>query len=166
MIGVSVRNANPDGVEDMAPMSPEQLTEQLTTFSQERLITEVMTMWTELGEMERSLAMSRQRARALDSELGELRARGVGRGDVAELRERFRVAEARRAQLETMLENERVRRSDLEELVGGGRLDELQRENVRSIQREEEYMLLILDMEGKIDQLVALVEELQNRDAA
>jgi len=37
---------------------------------------------------------------------------------------------------------------------------------VRSIQREEEYMLLILDMEGKIDQLVALVEELQNRDAA
>jgi hypothetical protein len=65
-----------------------------------------------------------------------------------------------------MLENERVRRSDLEELVGGGRLDELQRENVRSIQREEEYMLLILDMEGKIDQLVALVEELQNRDAA
>ncbi|RZD51927.1 MAG: hypothetical protein CXT64_06115 [Methanobacteriota archaeon] len=166
MIGVSVRNADPDGVEDMAPMSPEQLTEQLTTFSQERLITEVMTMWTELGEMERSLAMSRQRARALDSELGELRARGVGRGDVAELRERFRVAEARRAQLETMLENERVRRSDLEELVGGGRLDELQRENVRSIQREEEYMLLILDMEGKIDQLVALVEELQNRDAA
>ena len=166
MIGVSVRNADPDGVEDMAPMSPEQLTEQLTTFSQERLITEVMTMWTELGEMERSLAMSRQRARALDSELGELRARGVGRGDVAELRERFQVAEARRAQLETMLENERVRRSDLEELVGGGRLDELQRENVRSIQREEEYMLLILDMEGKIDQLVALVEELQNRDAA
>jgi len=166
VIGVSVRNADPDGVEDMAPMSPEQLTEQLTTFSQERLITEVMTMWTELGEMERSLAMSRQRARALDSELGELRARGVGRGDVAELRERFRVAEARRAQLETMLENERVRRSDLEELVGGGRLDELQRENVRSIQREEEYMLLILDMEGKIDQLVALVEELQNRDAA
>ena len=147
-------------------MSPEQLTEQLTTFSQERLITEVMTMWTELGEMERSLAMSRQRARALDSELGELRARGVGRGDVAELRERFRVGESRRAQLETMLENERVRRSDLEELVGGGRLDELQRENVRSIQREEEYMLLILDMEGKIDQLVALVEELQNRDAA
>jgi hypothetical protein len=65
-----------------------------------------------------------------------------------------------------MLENERVRRSDLEELVGGGRLDELQRENMRSIQREEEYMLLILDMEGKIDQLVALVEELQNRDAA
>jgi len=166
VIGVSVRNADADGVEDMAPMSPEQLTEQLTTFSQERLITEVMTMWTELGEMERSLAMSRQRARALDSELGELRARGVGRGDVAELRERFRVAEARRAQLETMLENERVRRSDLEELVGGGRLDELQRENVRSIQREEEYMLLILDMEGKIDQLVALVEELQNRDAA
>ena len=50
-------------------MSPEQLTEHLTTFSQERLITEVMTMWTELGEMERSLAMSRQRARALDSEL-------------------------------------------------------------------------------------------------
>lgn len=147
-------------------MSPEQLTEHLATFSQERLITEVMTMWTELGEMERSLAMSRQRARALDSELGELRARGVGRGDVAELRERFQVAEARRAQLETMLENERVRRSDLEELVGGGRLDELQRENVRSIQREEEYMLLILDMEGKIDQLVALVEELQNRDAA
>ena len=166
MIGVSVRNADPDGVEDMAPMSPEQLTEHLPTFSQERLITEVMTMWTELGEMERSLAMTRQRARALDSELGELRARGVGRGDVAELRERFRVAEARRAQLETMLENERVRRSDLEELVGGGRLDELQRENVRSIQREEEYMLLILDMEGKIDQLVALVEELQNRDAA
>ena len=119
-------------------------------------------MWEELGELERELAMARQRARALDGDLVNVRSKSGGRADLAELEERFRVAEARRGQLETMLANEQGRRKDLEEVVGEGRVDELRRENAALIRREEEHMLLILDMESKIDQLMEIIAELQN----
>ena len=52
--------------------------------------------------------------------------------------------------------------SVLEEVVGEGRVDELRRENAALIRREEEHMLLILDMETKIDQLMGIIAELQN----
>ena len=106
--------------------------------------------------------MARQRARALDGELVNLRSKSGGRLDLAELEERYRVAESRRGQLETMLANEQGRRKDLEEVVGEGRVDELRRENAALIRREEEHMLLILDMESKIDQLMEIIAELQN----
>ena len=63
-----------------------------------------------------------------------------------------------------MLVNERERRRDLEEVVGEGRIDELRRENAALIRREEEHLLLILDMESKIDQLLALVAEMQKSE--
>ena len=63
-----------------------------------------------------------------------------------------------------MLVNERERRRDLEEVVGEGRIDELRRENAALIRREEEHMLLILDMETKIDQLMEIIAELQNNN--
>ena len=94
---------------------------------------------------------------ALDGELVKARSKSGGRLDLAELEERFRVAEARRSQLETMLANEQGRRKDLEEVVGQGRVDELRRENAALIRREEEHMLLILDMESKIDQLMEII---------
>jgi len=52
----------------------------------------------------------------------------------------------------------------LEEVVGEGRVDELRRENAALIRREEEHMLLILDMETKIDQLMEIIAELQNNN--
>ena len=146
------------------PMKKEELLAQLNTFPKDRLIEEVVSMWEELGELERDLAMARQRARALDGELVNVRSRSGGRPNLAELEERFRVAEARRSQLETMLANEQGRRKDLEEVVGEGRIDELRRENAALIRREEEHMLLILDMESKIDKLMEIITELQNQE--
>ena len=159
--------AEEGGVNEAAesdPMKKEELLAQLNTFPKDRLIEEVVSMWEELGELERDLAMARQRARALDGELVNVRSRSGGRANLAELEERFRVAEARRSQLETMLANEQGRRKDLEEVVGEGRIDELRRENAALIRREEEHMLLILDMESKIDKLMEIITELQNQE--
>ena len=147
-----------------ASMEREKLSTHLATFPKERLVEEILSMWHELGEVERELAMARQRARALDGELNQTRSKSGGRADLAELEERFHVAEARRGQLETMLVNERARRRDLEEVVGEGRIDELRRENAALIRREEEHLLLILDMETKIDQLLTLVGEIQKSE--
>ena len=145
-----------------ASKAREELSAHLASFPKDRLVEEVLSMWHELGEVERELAMARQRARALDGELNQTRSKSGGRADLAELEERFHVAEARRGQLETMLVNERERRRDLEEVVGEGRIDELRRENAALIRREEELLILILDMESKIDQLMEIIAELQN----
>ena len=61
-----------------------------------------------------------------------------------------------------MLANELGRRKDLLEFVCEFSFDELRRENAALIRREEEHMLLILDMETKIDQLMGIIAELQN----
>ena len=52
----------------------------------------------------------------------------------------------------------------MEEVVSEGRIDELRRENAALIRREEEHMLLILDMESKIDKLMEIITELQNQE--
>ena len=161
---VAVEEVGVNEAVESDPMKKEELLAQLNTFPKDRLIEEVVSMWEELGELERELAMARQRARALDGELVNVRSRSGGRANLAELEERFRVAEARRSQLETMLANEQGRRKDLEEVVGEGRIDDLRRENAALIRREEEHMLLILDMESKIDQLMEIIAELQNKD--
>ena len=150
---------------EFTPMKKEDLLAHLNAFPKDRLVQEVVSMWEELGELERELAMARQRARALDGELVNVRSRSGARVDLAELEERFRVAEARRGQLETMLANEQGRRKELEEVVGEGRVDELRRENAALIRREEEHMLLILDMESKIDQLMEISAELQIKES-
>ena len=163
-ISVSTGESEVDEAVEASPLSREELVAHLAAFSKERLVEEVISVWQELGEVERELAMSRQRARALDSELGQTRSRAGGRADLAELEERFHVAEARRAQLETMLVNERERRRALEEVVGEGRIDDLRRENADLIRREEEHLLLILDMETRIDELMVLLTELRGQE--
>jgi|GEM_PF-125197 len=163
-ISVSTGESEVSEAAEAPEMGRKELIEHLGAFSKDRLVDEVISVWQELGEVERELAMARQRARALDSELGQTRSRVGGRGDLAEVEERFRVAEARRAQLETMLQNERARRRDLEEVVGEGRVDDLRRENAALIRREEEHLLLILDMESKIDELMELVSKLEQND--
>jgi len=91
--------------------------------------------------------------------LGDQGSDGSLRGRVAELEEALRVADARIAQMEGLLENERRRRGDLEEDVGQGRVEELQEENFRLLRSEEEQVMLILDMEAQLDRLVSQLEE-------
>ena len=135
------------------------VTARLSDIPPERLVEEVISRWDELVRVEEDLARSRQRVRALEMELVDQGGDGSLRGRVAELEEALRVADARIAQMEGLLENERRRRGDLEEDVGQGRVEELQEENVRLLGSEEEQMMLILDMEAQLDRLVSQLEE-------
>ena len=132
---------------------------RLSDIPPERLVEEVISRWDELVRVEEDLALSRQRVRALEMELGDQGGVGSLRGRVAELEEALRVADARIAQMEGLLENERRRRGDLEEGVGQGRAEELQEENARLLRSEQEQVMLILDMEVQLDRLVSELEE-------
>ncbi len=132
---------------------------RLSDIPPERLVEEVISRWDELVRVEEDLALSRQRVRALEMELGDHGGDGSLRGRVAELEEALRVADARIAQMEGLLENERRRRGDLEEGVGQGRAEELQEENARLLRSEQEQVMLILDMEVQLDRLVSELEE-------
>ena len=149
--GIQGQDAEAEGTPDVAA--------RLSDIPPERLVEEVISRWDELVRVEEDLALSRQRVRALEMELGDLGGDGSLRGRVAELEEALRVADARIAQMEGLLENERRRRGDLEEDVGQGRVEELQEENVRLLGSEEEQVMLILDMEAQLDRLVSQLEE-------
>ncbi len=132
---------------------------RLSDIPPERLVEEVISRWDELVRVEEDLALSRQRVRALEMELGDQGGDGSQRCRVEELEEAHRVADARIAQMEGLLENERRRRGDLEEGVGQGRVEELQEENARLLRSEQEQVMLILDMEVQLDRLVSELEE-------
>ena len=149
--GIQGQDAEAEGTPDV--------TARLSDIPPERLVEEVISRWDELVRVEEDLARSRQRVRALEMELDGQGGDGSLRGRVAELEEALRVADARIAQMEGLLENERRRRGDLEEDVGQGRVEELQEENVRLLRSEEEQMMLILDMEAQLDRLVSQLEE-------
>ena len=149
--GIQGQDAGAEGTPDVAA--------RLSDVPPERLVEEVISRWDDLVRVEEDLALSRQRVRALEMELVDQGDDGSLRGRVAELEEALRVANARIAQMEGLLENERRRRGDLEEDVGQGRVEELQEENVRLLGSEEEQMMLILDMEAQLDRLVTQLEE-------
>ena len=138
------------------------LATRLSDMSPERLAEEVISVWEEVLRVEGELATARQRGRALEMELDARESSGSNRARVAELEEALRVANSRIAQMETLLENERVRRVDTE--VGGekGRFAELQDENARLLRSEEEHVMLILDMEAQLERLVSEVEDLRH----
>ena len=149
--GKQSQDAGVDGTPDVAA--------RRSDIPPERLVEEVISRWDELVRVEEDLALSRQRVRALEMELGDHGGDGALRGRVAELEEALRVADARIAQMEGLLENERRRRGDLEEGVGQGRAEELQEENARLLRSEQEQVMLILDMEVQLDRLVSELEE-------
>jgi len=149
--GIQGQDAEAEGTPDVAA--------RLSDIPPERLVEEVISRWDELVRVEEDLALSRQRVRALEMELDGQGGDGSLRGRVAELEEALRVADARIAQMEGLLENERRRRGDLEEDVGQGRVEELQEENFRLLRSEEEQVMLILDMEAQLDRLVSQLEE-------
>ena len=132
--------------------------ERLAKFPNKKLVEEVISVWDEVIRIEQELANSRQRTRALELELASM---DLEQGDgptVTDLEEQLRVMKMRCGQLETKLENEKIRRID-----GGDNLDsrlaELQKENIRLLKVEEEQMILILDMEAQIDRLISSLRE-------
>jgi TolA-binding protein len=133
--------------------------------SPERLAEEVISVWEEVLRVEGELASSRQRGRALKMELDARESGGSERVKVAELEEALRVANSRIVQMETLLENERFRRADIEGGGEQGRFSELQDENVRLLRSEEEHVMLILDMEAQLERLVSEVEDLRRRSS-
>ena len=138
------------------------LAARLRDMSPERLAEEVISVWEEVLKVEGELATARQRARALEMELEARESDGSARARVAELEEGMRVAESRIVQMELLLENERARRADIEEGGGQDRFEELQEENSRLLRSEEEHVMLILDMEGQLERLVAELEGLKS----
>ncbi len=141
------------------------LATRLSDMSPERLAEEVISVWEEVLRVEGELASSRQRGRALEMELDARESGGSDRAKVAELEEALRVANSRIVQMETLLENERVRRADIEGGGEQGRFSELQDENARLLRSEEEHVMLILDMEAQLERLVGEVEGLRRRSS-
>lgn len=130
------------------------LSDRLSEISQERLVEEVISAWDEVNSSERVIASLRQKIGALEMELSEKESEQGSRLSEVELQEALRVSESRVSQLQRSLENERARRKVLEDSGGEERLAELREENARLLKSEEELMVMILEMEGRIDRLV------------
>ena len=133
---------------------PRGLSARLSGISQERLVEEVISAWDEVNATERVIASLRQKVSSLEMELSEREGSAASRVTEVELQEALRVSESRVSQLQRSLENERARRKALEDSGGEARLAELRDENARLIKSEEELMVMILEMEGRIDRLV------------
>ena len=131
---------------------------RLSDISQERLVEEVISAWDEVNATERVIASLRQKISSLEMELSEREGAVASRVTEVELQEALRVSESRVSQLQRSLENERTRRKSLEDSGGEARLAELREENARLIKSEEELMVMILEMEGRIDRLVTAVK--------
>ncbi len=130
---------------------------RLSGISQERLVEEVISAWDEVNATERVIASLRQKVSSLEMELSEREGSAASRVTEVELQEALRVSESRVSQLQRSLENERARRKALEDSGGEARLAELRDENARLIKSEEELMVMILEMEGRIDRLVTAI---------
>ena len=149
--------STPSTVDSSSEKAEETLAQRLSKISHEKLAQEVMSVGVEVMKVERELAISRQRTRALELELAALDLESEDAVSVSDLEEQLRVMKIRYNQLENKLENEKIRRID-----GGGisenRAQELQDENARLLKVEEEQMILILDMEAQIDRLIASIK--------
>ena len=131
---------------------------RLSDISQERLVEEVISAWDEVNATERVIASLRQKVSSLEMELSEREGSAASRFTEVELQEALRVSESRVSQLQRSLENERARRKALEDSGGETRLAELRGENARLIKSEEELMVMVLEMEGRIDRLVTAIK--------
>ena len=130
------------------------LSDRLSEISQDRLVEEVISAWDEVNSSERVIASLRQKIGALEMELSEKESEQGSRLSEVELQEALRVSESRVSQLQRSLENERARRKVLEDSGGEERLAELREENARLLKSEEELLVMVLEMEGRIDRLV------------
>ena len=149
--------SSPSNLDSSPDTNGVPLEERLAKFPNKKLVQEVISVWDEVIRMEQELASSRQRTRALELELAAIDLEQGDGPSVTDLEEQLRVMKMRCGQLETKLENEKIRRID-----GGdsdSRLEELQKENARLLKVEEEHMILILDMESQIDRLISSLKD-------
>ena len=137
----------------MAVSDPSQddgrgLEARLDDIPRQRLIEEVVSRWNDIIRLEGEVVRLRRRLRE-----AELHARdGEGGGSLqSEIEERLRVADSRVRQLEGQLQNERMRREGAE--IDSNKHAVLQEENARLLRNEEEFLLLVMDMETQIDRL-------------
>ena len=137
----------------MAVSDPSQddgrgLEARLDDIPRQRLIDEVVSRWNDIIRLEGEVVRLRRRLRE-----AELHARDgdVGGSLQSEIEERLRVADARVRQLEGQLQNERMRREGAE--IDSNKHADLQEENARLLRNEEEFLLLVMDMETQIDRL-------------
>ena len=130
---------------------------RLSGISQERLVEEVISAWDEVNATERVIASLRQKVSSLEMELSVREGSASSRVTEVELQEALRVSESRVSQLQRSLENERARRKALEDSGGEARLAELRDENPRLMKSDEELMVMLLEMEGRIDRLVTAI---------
>ena len=150
--------STPSAVDTSSEQNEETLEERLGKISHEKLVQEVISVWNEAMKMEQELVVSRQRARALELELETIDLEQGDSPSVSDLEEQLRVMKIRYSQLESKLENEKIRRID-DGGISEGRTQELQDENARLLKVEEEQMILILDMEAQIDRLLSTIKE-------
>tara|TARA_B100000900_G_C20597632_1_gene724071 strand:+ start:1800 stop:2258 length:459 start_codon:yes stop_codon:yes gene_type:complete len=134
------------------------LEERLGKIPHEKLVQEVISVWNEAIKMEQELTIFRQRTRALELELASIESERSGSPSISELEEQLRVMKLRYGQLESKLENEKIRRIDGDG-ISDSRAQELQIENARLLRVEEEQMILILDMEAQIDRLLSNIRD-------
>jgi hypothetical protein len=142
----------------MAVSDPSQddgrgLEARLDDIPRQRLIEEVVSRWNDIIRLEGEVVRLRRRLRE-----AELHARDgdVGGSLQSEIEERLRVADARVRQLEGQLQNERMRREGAE--IDSSKHADLQEENARLLRNEEEFLLLVMDMETQIDRLTESAE--------
>ena len=142
----------------MAVSDPSQddgrvLEARLDDIPRQRLIEEVVSRWNDIIRLEGEVVRLRRRLRE-----AELHARDgdVGGSLRGEIEERLRVADARVRQLEGQLQNERMRREGAE--IDSSKHADLQEENARLLRNEEEFLLLVMDMETQIDRLTESAE--------
>ena len=142
----------------MAVSDPSQddgrvLEARLDDIPRQRLIEEVVSRWNDIIRLEGEVVRLRRRLRE-----AELHARDgdVGGPLQSEIEERLRIADARVRQLEGQLQNERMRREGAE--IDSSKHADLQEENARLLRNEEEFLLLVMDMETQIDRLTESAE--------
>ena len=135
----------PSAVDASSEQDEETLEERLGKISHEKLVQEVISVWDEAMKMEQELVISRQRARALELELEAIDLEQGDSPSVSDLEEQLRVMKIRYNQLESKLENEKIRRID-----GGG---------ISEGRTQELQMILILDMESQIDRLLSSIKD-------
>ena len=107
--------SSPSNLDSSSDANGVPLEERLAKFPNKKLVEEVISVWDEVVRMEQELASSRQRTRALELELAAIDLEHGDGPSGTDLEEQLRVMKMRCGQLETKLENEKIRRID-----GGG----------------------------------------------
>tara|TARA_B110000495_G_C22935840_1_gene547275 strand:- start:498 stop:956 length:459 start_codon:yes stop_codon:yes gene_type:complete len=128
---------------------------RLKDVSQDRLVEEVISLWDEINAMEADLAAARRHLRTQD--LGINSQNNNDRSLIVEYEEKLRVANTKIKRLEKQTQNEKLRRESSN--FDQKKIKQLEIENVKLLQNEEEFMILIMDMETHIEKLVQTIKD-------